>query len=48
MVLCWLLFLVVLMATFWKLLSEVENSRKNPGREIRRQESAGGAVKDTG
>lgn len=41
-------FLVVLMATFLKLLSEVQNIRTNTGREISRQDSAGKARKDTG
>lgn len=46
MLLCWLLFLVVLMATFLKRLSGVQNIRKNTGREISWQDSAGGALKD--
>lgn len=41
-------FPVVFKATLLKLLSEVQNRRKNPGREINRDDSAGGALKDTG
>lgn len=41
-------FPVVLKATLLKSLSEVQNTTKDPGREINKQYSAGEALKDTG
>lgn len=41
-------FPFVLKATLLKSLSEVQNTRKDPGREINRQDTACGALKGTG